>query len=108
MSKKSISTAKPLTPNQILVALKDLPGWTFAGDALSKTFRFGDFRMAMAFMVRAGFEADAMDHHPEWTNVYDRVAILLNTHSAGGKVTAKDVELARRIEGIGTMKRLPG
>ena len=58
--------------------------------------------------MRAGFEADAMDHHPEWTNVYDRVSILLCTHSAGDKVTAKDVELARRIERIEPMKRLPG
>jgi 4a-hydroxytetrahydrobiopterin dehydratase len=108
MPKKSIISEKPLTPAKILAALADLPGWTFAGDALSKTFRFADFRMAMAFMVRASFEADAMDHHPEWTNVYDRVSILLNTHSAGGKVTAKDVELARRIEGIGLAKRSKG
>ena len=51
-------------------------------------------------MVRAGFEAEAMNHHPEWTNVYNRVAIRLNTHDAGGKVTAKDVELAKRIQNI--------
>ena len=60
----------------------------------------GSFREAMSFMVRAAFEAEALNHHPEWTNVYDRVVVRLNTHDAGGKVTAKDVELAKRIQEI--------
>ena len=51
-------------------------------------------------MVRAGFEAEAMNHHPEWTNGYNRLVIRLNTHDAGGKVTAKDVELARKIQSL--------
>ena len=51
-------------------------------------------------MVRASYEAEALDHHPEWTNVYDRVAIRLNTRSVGGKVTVKDVELALRMQQI--------
>jgi 4a-hydroxytetrahydrobiopterin dehydratase len=51
-------------------------------------------------MVRVGFEAEAMDHHPDWSNVYNRVRIRLTTHDAGDKVTAKDVDLARRIETI--------
>jgi 4a-hydroxytetrahydrobiopterin dehydratase len=51
-------------------------------------------------MVRVGFEAEAMNHHPDWTNVYNRVAIRLNTHDAGGKVTAKDVTLAQKIESL--------
>ena len=92
--------AKPLTPVEIADALAGLPGWTRAGDALAKEFKFADFRAALAFMVRAGFEAEAIDHHPEWTNVYNRVAIRLNTHDAGGKVTAKDVELARKIQAL--------
>jgi 4a-hydroxytetrahydrobiopterin dehydratase len=51
-------------------------------------------------MVRVGFEAEAMDHHPEWTNIYNRVAIRLNTHDAGGRVTAKDVALAGKIQAL--------
>ncbi|MEY3774308.1 MAG: putative pterin-4-alpha-carbinolamine dehydratase [Verrucomicrobiota bacterium] len=90
----------PLTPEEITAALAGLPGWTFERDALVKEFKFGSFREAMSFMVRAGFEAEAMDHHPEWTNVYNRVAVRLNTHDTGGKVTAKDVELARRLQQI--------
>jgi len=92
--------AKPLAPAKITTALGALPGWTFKGDALAKSFKFGSFREAMSFMVRVSFEAEAMDHHPDWTNVYNRVAIRLNTHDAGGKVTAKDVELARKIQAI--------
>ncbi len=92
--------AKPLAPDEVASALAALPGWRFENDALAKDFKFGSFRAAMAFMVRVGFEAEAADHHPEWTNVYNRVAIRLNTHSAGGKVTAKDVELAKAIEGV--------
>jgi len=92
--------AKPLAPAEITAALATLPGWTCEAEALAKTFKFGSFREAMSFMVRAAFEAEAMDHHPDWTNVYNRVAIRLNTHDAGGKVTAKDVELAKKIQAI--------
>ena len=94
------SMAKPLTPAKITAALAALPGWTCKRDALAKTFKFGSFREAMSFMTRVAFEAEAMDHHPDWTNVYNRVAIRLNTHDAGGKVTAKDVELAKKIQAI--------
>lgn len=89
-----------LTRTKIDEALRALPGWAFKRDALAKDFKFGSFREAMSFMVRVGFEAEAMDHHPEWTNVYNRVSIRLNTHDAGGKVTAKDVDLARKIQGL--------
>ena len=92
--------AKPLAPAKITAALADLPGWTLAGDALAKEFKFGSFREAFSFMVRVAFEAEAMDHHPDWTNVYNRVAVRLNTHDAGGKVTAKDLELARKIQAL--------
>src|SRR5471030_2743244 len=90
----------PFKPADIRAALATLPGWGFKRDALAKEFVFANFREALAFMVRVGFEAEALDHHPEWTNVYRTVAIRLNTHDAGGRVTAKDVELARRIERI--------
>ncbi len=89
---------RPLTSAEIRKALAALPGWVFERDALAKEFQFENFRDALAFMVRVGFEAEALDHHPEWTNIYDRVIVRLNTHSAGGKVTAKDVGLARRME----------
>ena len=92
--------AKPLSSAEITEALRALPGWRQDGDVLAKEFKFGSFREAMSFMVRAGFEAEAMDHHPDWSNVYNRVAIRLNTHDAGGKVTAKDVELARKIQAL--------
>ena len=90
--------SKPLTKAEITAALSSLPGWACKGDALAKTFQFGSFREALSFMVRVGFEAEAMNHHPDWSNVYNRVAIRLNSHDAGGKVTAKDVALAKKIQ----------
>jgi 4a-hydroxytetrahydrobiopterin dehydratase len=90
----------PLSPSEISAALAGLPGWTLENDALAKTLKFDSFRSAMSFMVRVGFDAEAMDHHPDWANAYNRVTIRLTTHDAGGKVTARDVELARRIEKI--------
>jgi 4a-hydroxytetrahydrobiopterin dehydratase len=90
----------PLTDAEITLALGGLPGWSREGDALAKAFKFGSFKEALSFMFRVGFEAEAMNHHPEWTNVYNRVSVRLNTHDAGGKVTAKDVELAQRIQTI--------
>lgn len=93
-----------LTKKEIDEALVRLPGWRFENDALAKEFTFGSFREAMSFMVRAGFEAEALNHHPEWTNVYSKLAVRLNTHDTGGKVTAKDVELATRFEKISWVK----
>ncbi len=94
--------SKVLSKEEIAAALPAPAGWiheaTAAGDRLAKTYRFATFRDALAFMVRAGFAAEALDHHPEWTNVYNRVAVRLNTHDAGGRVTAKDVELAGRLD----------
>jgi 4a-hydroxytetrahydrobiopterin dehydratase len=91
---------KPLTAEETTRACAGLPGWAFAGDALKKTFKFGSFREALSFMVRASFEAEELNHHPEWTNVYNRVEVKLTTHDAGEKVTSKDVELARRLQSI--------
>ena len=92
--------SQPLTSAAIAESLLALPGWAFERDALAKEFEFVSFREAMSFMIRVGFEAEALNHHPDWTNVYNRVAIRLNTHDAGGKVTAKDVALAHKIQGI--------
>lgn len=73
--------------------------WTPEGDCLAirKEFKFASFRDAISFMVRISFEAEEMDHHPEWENIYDRVRIRLTTHDAG-RVTDKDVYLAQKIE----------
>ena len=80
-------------------ALQSLPDWTAAEgrDALSKTFRFNGFAAAFDFMTKVAAEAERLDHHPEWTNVYDRVDVVLTTHSAGG-VTDLDVRLARFMD----------
>lgn len=76
-------------------------GWEPSGDgrAIARTFRFRGFRDAMAWMARAAFEAEHMNHHPEWSNVYNKVDVRLTTHDAGG-LTEKDLELARRMEKI--------
>lgn len=81
-------------------------GWSLADDgkSIARTFRFRSFREALAWMVRAGFEAEALDHHPEWTNVYNRVEVRLTTHSTAG-LTEKDITLARRLEGLGASPR---
>ncbi len=81
-------------------ALKALPGWAADdGDrpAITRTLKFADFNAAFSFMTRVALLADKMDHHPEWSNVYNRVEILLTTHDADG-VTQKDVALARFID----------
>jgi 4a-hydroxytetrahydrobiopterin dehydratase len=74
-------------------------GWTLAedGKAISRSYRFRNFRDAMAWMTRAAFEAEALDHHPEWSNVYNKVEVRLTTHDAGG-LTEKDISLAERME----------
>jgi 4a-hydroxytetrahydrobiopterin dehydratase len=90
----------PLDSDAIESALSDLPGWSRADDSLEKTFKFDGFPAALAFIVRVGFEAEALDHHPEIQNVYDKVTLGLSTHDAGDRVTEMDVELAGRIEAI--------
>ncbi|MFC0634086.1 4a-hydroxytetrahydrobiopterin dehydratase [Brevundimonas balnearis] len=89
--------ADTLDPN---AALQSLTGWRVADDprpAIARTLRFADFNAAFGFMARVALVAEKMDHHPEWSNVYNRVEVLLTTHDAGG-VTGKDVELARFID----------
>ena len=90
----------PMTRDEIAAACRDLPGWKFKRDALAKSFQFGSFREALSFMMRVGYDAEELNHHPEWTNVYNRVAIRLSTHDAGSKVTAADVALAKRIQKV--------
>ena len=88
-----------LTESERDAALAGLPGWTYdqARNGIAKSFRFADFGAAFAFMTRVALEAEKADHHPDWSNVWNKVDILLSTHSAGG-VTEKDIALAKRIE----------
>ena len=90
----------PLSEPEIDRALKGLDGWHFGENSIGKTFQFGDFREAISFIMRISFEAEAMNHHPDLSNVYSKVHIALSTHDAGNRVTAKDIELARRINDI--------
>lgn len=80
-------------------ALAGLSGWTeVAGrDAIAKRFVFADFNEAFGFMARVALGAERMDHHPEWSNVYNRVEITLSTHDCGG-LSARDVKLAAFID----------
>ena len=84
---------------QIEDALEGLPGWSQEGEAIVKSFEFADFTAAIGFLQRAAGPIDEMDHHPEWTNVYNRVDIRLSSHDVGG-VTDRDVQLARVLERI--------
>ena len=90
-----------LTESERDDALAALAGWAYDADrnGIAKRFTFADFGEAFAFMTRIALEAEKADHHPEWSNVWNRVDILLSTHSDGG-VTAKDVALATKIEAI--------
>ena len=90
--------AEPLTRDQIEAALGELPGWTYEDDRLQKAYTLGNFREAVSFIVRLAFHAEELDHHPELTNVYNRVEVRLTTHDAGDRVTDRDVRLARAIE----------
>lgn len=80
---------------------RDLPGWTLAEgrDAIIRGFRFKDFSEAWGFMARVALLAEKHDHHPEWSNVWNRVEITLTTHDAGG-LSARDVGLARAIDAL--------
>ena len=75
------------------------PGWTVDADALTRSFRFADFAQAFAFLTRVAAHAEAVDHHPEFTSVWNRVDFRLTSHDAGG-VTERDVELAKAIDAL--------
>ena len=74
--------------------------WQEQNNSLHKQFEFIDFSEAFAFMTRVALAAEKMDHHPTWTNVYNKVEIWLNTHDAGDVVTDKDRKLAKKIDGL--------
>ena len=90
-----------LTDEERIAALADLPGWILKNDktAISRDFEFRNFSQAFAFMTRVALLAEKYDHHPEWSNVYNRVHITLTTHDAGG-LSARDIKLAHAIDEI--------
>ncbi len=96
----------PLTPDQIRSALTELPGWESRDSRLRRNYQFEDFIQAWAFMSGCALEAQALNHHPDWSNVYNRVSVALWTHDRGG-ITGCDVELARRFERLAGKTAVP-
>ncbi len=91
--------AKKLTGREVAEAVTRLPEWTVENDKLHRELVFEDFEAAFAFMTRVAALAEDRDHHPDWSNVYNRVTIDLATHDAGG-ITEKDCDLATAIERV--------
>ncbi len=99
-----------LTEAERQAALGELGGWTMVTEreAIAKQFKFKDFNAAFGFMTRVALKAEQLDHHPEWTNVWNRVDITLTTHSAKG-LTELDVALAGHCDAVaGELSGSPG
>ena len=96
---------RPLSDDERQERLAETPGWAIVDDGLQRSFRFGDFGIAVGFMAASAVEAERLNHHPEWSNVYNRVEVRLTTHDAGG-ITDLDFRLAGRMsqlaEGFGS------
>jgi 4a-hydroxytetrahydrobiopterin dehydratase len=82
-----------LADAEISARLAGLPRWTIVGGKLRREFQFSDFSEAFGFMARVALAAEKLDHHPDWSNVWNRVTVELSTHDAGG-ITELDFELA--------------
>ena len=82
-------------------SIAELEGWGLVEgrEAITKHFKFEDFNAAFAFMTRVALQAERMDHHPEWFNVYNRVDVILSTHDAGG-ITVRDLQMSKFMEEI--------
>ncbi len=80
--------------------IKTLYMWEEKNNALYRKFEFADFSEAFAFMTRVALAAEKMDHHPQWTNVYNTVEITLSSHDAGDVVTERDRKLAKKIDAL--------
>lgn len=93
-----MATAK-LDQSAINTALSKLAGWSVQAGKLHKEYKFPDFSHAIGFIATAAIRIEKLDHHPEWSNVYNRVNIDLTTHDAGG-ITTKDVALAEMLESL--------
>ncbi len=86
-----------LKPDAIDAARREFPDWTVDADGMARELTFADFKDAFAFMTEVAAAADRADHHPEWSNVYNRVSIQLSTHDVDG-LTERDIALAREVE----------
>jgi 4a-hydroxytetrahydrobiopterin dehydratase len=86
-----------LSEGDLEKALAELPGWSIENGKLHRELRFADFSAAFGFMTRVALEAERLNHHPEWSNVWNRVVVDLVTHDAGG-LTKNDLKLARAME----------
>jgi 4a-hydroxytetrahydrobiopterin dehydratase len=80
--------------------------WIEEENKLTKTFKFKTFGDAMAWMVKASYMIEKMDHHPEWTNIYNKVMVTLTTHDAGNKITEKDTVVGIQISEVSNFSRL--
>ncbi len=86
-----------LSETEIRHAVTTLPGWDVKDEKLHREYKFDDFVHAFGFMATAALAIEKMNHHPEWSNVYNRVTVDLTTHDAGG-ISSKDIELARLLD----------
>lgn len=93
--------AKPINPESLDASVAALDGWVSADDrkAISRAFKFADFNAAFGFMTRVALAAEKLDHHPEWSNVWNKVDIRLTTHDTGG-LSDLDLRLAAQIDQI--------
>jgi 4a-hydroxytetrahydrobiopterin dehydratase len=89
-------SVEKMTVEQIQTSLKELPGWELKAGKLHRELKFKNFVQAFGFMTQAAIVVEQMNHHPEWSNVYNRVTIDLTTHEAGG-ISQRDIELAQKI-----------
>lgn len=98
-----------LSADHVTARLRELPGWAIKGGKLHREFIFSDFVAAFGFMTEVAQSAEALEHHPEWFNVWNRVTVDLNTHDAGG-LTELDFTLAARMSELAAApphRRLP-
>jgi 4a-hydroxytetrahydrobiopterin dehydratase len=95
-----VAEVTALSAAEIEAALQELPGWSVVAGKLHKEFKFANFTAAFGFMTKVAIEANTMNHHPEWFNVWNKVVIDLVTHEAGNQISALDVTLARKIEAV--------
>lgn len=86
-----------LTEDEIVSELNTLPEWKVVNGQLKAEFVFLDFKQAMAFISMVALQSEQMNHHPEWSNTYNKVSFVLATHDAGNKITTLDIGLARTI-----------
>lgn len=99
LNPRTMGLMAKLNDSELASAVDALPGWSVRNGKLHREYSFPDFVHAFGFMATAAIAIEAMEHHPEWFNVWNRVVIDLTTHDAGG-ITAKDILLATKLESL--------